>query len=51
MKAAKYALLGFLGLVVVVVAWGLIEPHFIDTEEHAAEIPNLPESWDGKRVA
>lgn len=28
----------------------MIEPYFIDTEEHNAEILDLPDAWDGKRV-
>jgi predicted MPP superfamily phosphohydrolase len=31
-------------------AWGLIEPYFIDTEEQVAEIPGLPTAWKGERV-
>ncbi len=28
----------------------MIEPYFIDTEEHVAEVPGLPAAWEGKRV-
>lgn len=52
-KAVKYTLfglLGILGIVVFAMGWGLIEPYFIDTEEHTAEIPGLPAAWEGKRV-
>lgn len=51
MKAIKNILLGLLGLFSLLVAWGLIEPYLIDTEEEVAEIPNLPPAWEGQRVA
>ncbi|MFP4377970.1 MAG: metallophosphoesterase [Spirochaetales bacterium] len=40
------ALLFVLGLV-----WALVEPYTLDTERHEVVVPNLPESWFGKRVA
>lgn len=50
-KCIKYALLGLLGLSATYLTWGVaIEPHLIDREEHAAEIPNLPPVWEGKKV-
>lgn len=49
-RVVKYAALGLLGAVLLLLSWGLIEPYFIDTEEHTAEIPDLPEAWEGKRV-
>jgi predicted MPP superfamily phosphohydrolase len=50
MEAIKYTLFGLLGIAVFALAWGLIKPYFIDTEEQVAEIPGLPAAWDGKRV-
>lgn len=47
----KYLLFGFLGLLGILLVWGLIEPYFIDEEPQVAEIPNLPPSWEGKRIA
>ncbi len=46
----KLFLLGVLALLVTLIAWGLIEPYFLDTEEQVAEIPGLPAAWEGARV-
>jgi len=46
----KYALIGTGGLVVLLAIWGLIEPHFLNTEEEVATIPNLPADWEGKQI-
>lgn len=51
MKLLKYILLSLLGIVSLLAIWGLVEPYFIDTEEEVAEIPNLPDVWEGQRVA
>lgn len=51
MQKLKYALLGLLGVVGIVLIWGLIEPYFIDKEAEVAEIPDLPPAWEGKRIA
>ena len=51
MKKIKYTLLGLLGIFGVLLGWGLLEPYLIDTEEEVAEIPALPASWEGQRVA
>lgn len=51
MKSLKYILLSLLGVVSLLAIWGLVEPYFIDTEEEVAEIPNLPDIWEGQRVA
>jgi predicted MPP superfamily phosphohydrolase len=51
MQKIKYALLGLLGVVGILLIWGLIEPYFIDKEVEVAEIPGLPPAWEGKRVA
>jgi predicted MPP superfamily phosphohydrolase len=50
-NSLKYLLFGFLGLLGVLLVWGLIEPYFIDEEPQVAEIPALPPSWEGKRIA
>ncbi len=47
----KYLLFGLLGVLGILLVWGLLEPYFIDKESEIAEIPNLPPSWEGKRVA
>jgi hypothetical protein len=51
MKKIKYTLLGLLGIFGLLLFWGLLEPYLIDTEEEVAEIPGLPTSWEGQRVA
>jgi len=51
MKQIKFILFGFLGIVVLLLVWGLIEPYIIDTEEEVAQIPNLPAAWQGQRIA
>jgi hypothetical protein len=45
MKAIKYALFGLLVIVALPLVWGLIEPYFIDMEEHVVEVPGLPAAW------
>ncbi|MBD2744944.1 metallophosphoesterase [Coleofasciculus sp. FACHB-1120] len=51
MNKIKYTLLGLLGIFCLILFWGLLEPYLIDTEEEVAEIPGLPASWEGQRVA
>lgn len=51
MRTLIKILTGLLVVVVVVIAWGLIEPYFIDVERHEAVVPGLPESWEGERIA
>lgn len=51
MKKGKHVLLGLLGALSLILAWGLLEPYLIDTEEEVAEIPNLPNAWEGQRIA
>jgi hypothetical protein len=51
MKKIKSILLGLLGIFGLLLFWGLLEPYLIDTEEEVAEIPGLPASWEGQRVA
>ena len=50
-KILKYALLTIAGLLVLLLAWGLIEPYLIDREPHVARVPDLPAAWEGKQVA
>lgn len=50
-KYLKYATLSLLGLLSLILMWGLIEPYLIDTEEEVAEIPRLPAAWEGKQIA
>ena len=51
MRLFVYLALGFVSLVVAIVAWALAEPYWIDTERHDVEIPDLPGAWDGRKVA
>lgn len=51
MKTIKYVLLGLLGVLSLLLVWGLIEPYLIDTEAEIAQIPDLPPAWQGQRVA
>jgi hypothetical protein len=39
------------GLLICVVAWGLIEPYFIDETSYAVGLPNLPDDWAGRQIA
>ncbi len=50
MKLLKYLIAGVVGLVVLLVAWGLIEPYLLDIDEQRAEIPGLPPVWEGRRI-
>ena len=49
-KILKYSTLGLLGILSILVVWGLLEPKFIDVEEETAIIPNLPPAWEGQRI-
>lgn len=51
MTVLKNILLTFLAVVALLLVWALIEPYFIDREEYQVAIPNLPETWEGQRVA
>ena len=52
MKVLKYTLLILLGLLTVLLVWGVvIEPYRIDQREETVTIPGLPPAWEGKRVA
>lgn len=50
MKRLKWFLLGRLGLLGLLVAWGLVEPHVLNLEEETAIIPNLPKAWEGQKI-
>lgn len=38
-------------LFILPLAWGLIEPYFINIENEEAAIKNLPAKWEGKEIA
>lgn len=46
----KLALFGLLGIVGLLIIWSFIEPRTLNTTSAVAKIPNLPPSWQGKRV-
>ncbi|MEO8043522.1 MAG: metallophosphoesterase [Spartobacteria bacterium] len=48
----RWVLLAAGALVFLLLIWGVaIEPRLIDCREETALVPNLPRSWEGKRVA
>ena len=47
----KYASLGIAGTLALLVTWSFIEPRTLNTRNETAKIPNLPDSWSGKKVA
>ena len=49
--AVLYIVLTLLGLLLLLILWGLLEPYTIDVQEQRGEIPDLPDSWVGARVA
>jgi uncharacterized protein len=52
MKKLKYALLSLLGIFALFLVWGVaIEPYRIDVQEEIAELPALPDGWQGQHVA
>lgn len=34
-----------------IIGWGLLEPYTIDVEEENAQIDNLPDEWEGEKIA
>lgn len=51
-KIVKYVLFGLLGIVVLLLIWGVVvEPRLIDEKRVTAAIPRLPTDWEGKSVA
>ena len=51
MNALKWTLLTLLAAITFLLLWSLAEPYFIDQREVSATLPNLPEPWEGQRVA
>ena len=47
----KTALFGLFGIVGLLVIWSFIEPRILNTTNRVANIPDLPPSWRGKKVA
>lgn len=46
----KYTALGIAGAIALLAIWSFIEPRLLNTETEIAEIPNLPQSWEGKQI-
>ncbi len=46
----KYAAIGLGSAIALLAIWGFIEPHFLNTENEVARIPNLPADWEGKQI-
>ncbi len=51
MKKIKILFIGLAVFLVILLVWGLIEPYTFSVEEEQAVIPNLPEDWEGERIA
>lgn len=47
-KGIVISVFALIGLVLV---WGLLEPYFIDEVSLEVALPDLPETWEGRRVA
>lgn len=47
----KYISLGIIGAIALLIIWSFIEPRTLNTENEVAKIPNLPDSWEGKKIA
>lgn len=50
MKSLMRVLGGVVGVLGLLVVWGLIEPRLLNVEEETAVIPNLPEAWEGQQI-
>lgn len=50
-KRIKYLLIGITGCLLVLIAWSFIEPYSLDRKVVVAEVPSLPQSWQGKQIA
>jgi uncharacterized protein len=50
-RRIKYLLLGVAGCLLVLLSWSIIEPYYLDRNVVVAEVPSLPQSWQGKQIA
>lgn len=46
----KYTAIGLGGIIALLVIWSFIEPHISNTVDQTAKIPNLPKTWQGKKI-
>lgn len=51
MKTLRTVLLVIASLALLLLAWGLIEPYFIDETAYPAPVEELPDGWVGREVA
>ncbi|MGB3694639.1 MAG: metallophosphoesterase [Spirulinaceae cyanobacterium] len=49
-KKLTYTTAGLFSTVALLATWSFIEPRFLNTITEVAEIPNLPQSWQGKQI-
>lgn len=47
----KFTVLGIVGAISLLIIWSFIEPRILNTENETVKIPNLPSSWQGKKIA
>jgi uncharacterized protein len=47
----KYSGWSILGLLSLILVWGLAKPYWIDTESEVVVIPDSPIEWEGQRIA
>ncbi|WNZ25609.1 metallophosphoesterase [Leptolyngbya sp. NK1-12] len=50
-RRIKYLLFGVAAFLLALLIWSVIEPYYLDREGVTAEIPSLPQSWQGKKIA
>ncbi len=51
MKIIKNIFIGIGIFLILFLIWGLVEPYTISVEEEQAFIPNLPDEWEGEKIA
>jgi uncharacterized protein len=52
MKALAYVVGGALGVVLLLILWGVVlEPRLIDEEHYMVALPHLPPAWHGRQIA
>ena len=49
-KTVKYTAFGLVGVIALIAIWSFIEPRLLNTKNETTKIPNLPPSWQGKKV-
>ena len=51
MKVLKWLAATLLGVLLLLLLWGLLEPYLIDEEAYVARVPRLPPAWENQKVA